>query len=222
MNFVSAFRKFGKNMVQEDKYLKEELLGAISDLFLTYGLRSTSMEDICNHLKISKKTLYQIFENKDDVVEQVMHYRLEKRQQENAPGELSRMSPIRFLCNMKKHIIKDIGTQLPANYFDIKKYHPEVYKRIQTEETEFMEALMEMMLEKGVKEGVLRQDADMKLQLYLLIQQFMNFREKEMINSVGYPASVLISTVVDNFILAISTVKGVKEFEKIQKEEKKI
>lgn len=209
-------------MIQEDKHLKEELLLAISDLFLTYGLRSTSMDDICNHLKISKKTLYQIFENKDDVVEQVMHYRLEKRQQENAPGELSRISPIRFLYNLKKHIIKDISTQLPANYFDIKKYHPEVYKRIQAEETEFMEALMEMMLEKGVKEGVLRQDADMKLQLYLLMQQFVNFREKEMMNSVDYPASVLISTVMDNFILAISTVKGVTEFEKIQKEEKKI
>ena len=38
---------------------KEELLENISELFLKYGLRSTSMDDICSHLKISKKTLYQ-------------------------------------------------------------------------------------------------------------------------------------------------------------------
>lgn len=44
----------------ESKQLKEELLENISDLFLKYGLRSTSMEDICTHLKISKKNALSI------------------------------------------------------------------------------------------------------------------------------------------------------------------
>ena len=47
--------------------------------FLRFGLRSTSMDDIANHLKISKKTLYQQFANKDDVVEQVMLYRRDEK-----------------------------------------------------------------------------------------------------------------------------------------------
>ena len=64
--------------MHENTHLKEELVAAISGLFLTYGLRSTSMDDIAAHLKVSKKTLYQIFENKDDVVEQVVFYRLRK------------------------------------------------------------------------------------------------------------------------------------------------
>lgn len=55
-------------MACEGNHLKEELVGCISDLFLKYGLRSTSMDDMANHLKVSKKTLYQIFENKEDVV----------------------------------------------------------------------------------------------------------------------------------------------------------
>ena len=70
-------------------FSKEELLANISDLFLTYGLRSTSMEDICNYLKISKKTLYHIFENKDDVVEQVMLYRLESIRKRTTPKKIS-------------------------------------------------------------------------------------------------------------------------------------
>ena len=80
--------------MHENMHLKEELVAAISGLFLTYGLRSTSMDDIAAHLKVSKKTLYQIFENKDDVVEQVVFYRFEKRREENAPDELLRMSPV--------------------------------------------------------------------------------------------------------------------------------
>ena len=62
-------------MEENTNQFKEELLASISELFLKYGLRSTSMDDIATHLKISKKTLYQQFTNKDDVVEQVMLYR---------------------------------------------------------------------------------------------------------------------------------------------------
>ena len=51
---------------------KTQLLESISELFLKFGLRSTSMDDIASHLKMSKKTLYQYFANKDEVVEQVM------------------------------------------------------------------------------------------------------------------------------------------------------
>ena len=66
-----------ERMHTNDETYKETLLAGISGLFLKYGLRSTSMDDMASHLNISKKTLYQYFTNKDDVVEQVMVYRHE-------------------------------------------------------------------------------------------------------------------------------------------------
>ena len=66
-NFIMTESEFNRT--------REELLENISELFLKYGLRSTSMDDICSHLKISKKTLYQYFSNKDDLVEQIMMHR---------------------------------------------------------------------------------------------------------------------------------------------------
>lgn len=205
--------------MHENTHLKEELVSAISDLFLTFGLRSTSMDDISTRLKISKKTLYQIFENKDDVVEQVVFYRLKKRQEENASDELSRMTPVHFLYNIKKHILKDLNTQLPANYFDIKKYHPEVYEKILKAEAKFMETLMDVVLKRGVVEGFLRGDTDMRLQIYLLTKQFGFFKEQELANAVEYPMGDLVSVIIDNFILSIATEKGRKELERIKKEE---
>ena len=59
-----------------------EIVKGISDIFLRYGLRSSSMDDICTHLKISKKTLYSYFSNKDEVVEAVMFYRRSQFQAE--------------------------------------------------------------------------------------------------------------------------------------------
>jgi len=179
------------------------------------------MDDISAHLKISKKTLYQIFENKDDVVEQVVFYRLEKRREENAPDELSKMSPVQFLYNIKRHILADLNTQLPANYFDIKKYHPGVYAKILREESKFMETLMDVVLKRGVEEGFLRSDTDMKLQTYLLTKQFSFFKEQELANAMEYPKADLVSMVIDNFILALATEKGREELGKIKKEERR-
>ncbi|WP_251620024.1 TetR/AcrR family transcriptional regulator [Odoribacter lunatus] len=204
--------------MNENTHLNEELVSAISELFLTYGLRSTSMDDIATHLKMSKKTLYQFFENKDDVVEQVVTYRIEKGREKHTSDELLKMTPIQFLYNIKTHILESLNTQLPANYFDIKKYHPDVHQRVLAEESTFMETLMDTVLQRGVAEGFLREDTDMKLQVYLLTRQFCFFREQEFENSGEYPIGDVMSMIIENFILALVTEKGRQEFERIKKE----
>ena len=204
----------------ENDRLKEELLANISDLFLTYGLRSTSMDDICTHLKISKKTLYQIFENKDHVVEQVMFYRLEKIRKETNEESISKKNPVRFLYSIKKHIIEDLNSRLPANYFDVKKYHPEVDKRIREAERKFIYSILSSVLGQGVEQGFFRKEADMEVQMYLFEKQMSFLKEQEMLNEIEYPKIVLVSTIVDNFILSISTVEGVAVFDEIIKNEK--
>lgn len=208
-------------MVNENKQQKEELLGQISELFLTYGLRSTSMEDICNHLKISKKTLYQIFTNKDDVVEQVMRYRREMRLRETSVEELMKMNPVHILFNIKLHIINDLSSRLPANLFDMKKYHPEVEKKISAEDGLFITELLSKILSYGMRDGYFRKDLNMDVQIYLFSKQMSFLGEPETMNAILYPIPVIISTIVDNFIRTICSGKGIMEFERLKEEETK-
>lgn len=203
----------------EGSHTKEQLVVSISDLFLKYGLRSTSMDDISAHLKISKKTLYQIFENKDDVVEQVMYYRFENLRRETSPEEVSKIGPVRFLYEMKKHIIANLNTLLPANYFDLRKYHPEVDRRTGEERDKIMKTVLKGILSAGMEKGFFRKDLDMELQMYIFNRQMSFLIEQEIPADMVYPVPLLISTILDNFILTISTSKGVEEFEKIRKEE---
>lgn len=208
-------------MINENNQLKEELLASISELFLTYGLRSTSMDDMCTHLKISKKTLYQLFENKDDVVEQVMQYRREVRIRETNMEELTRMNPVHFLYNIKKHITNDLSSRLPANLFDMKKYHPEVEKKIVEEDGKFIHNLLTTVITKGIKNGYFKKELDTEIQIYLFGKQMSFLGDPEVMNQMIYPIPVVISTIVDNFILAISSEKGKTEFEKRKKEKER-
>ena len=78
---------------------------------------------------------------------------------------------------------------------------------------------MAAVLNRGVAEGFLRSDTDMKLQTYLLTKQFSFFKEQELANVMEYPKADMVSVIIDNFILALATEKGRDEFEKIKKEE---
>lgn len=206
---------------KENSQTKEELIENISDLFLKYGLRSTSMEDICTHLKISKKTLYLFFDNKDDVVEQVMIHRRNNQQVKEDIEKLLQLDPIEAMMQIKAHIISDFASRLPANMFDIKKYHPEVHERIAQMDCEFTDKTLKILLDKGIRCGYFREDMHIDVQLYLFIKQMSFLGEPEMISTVKYPLEIIISTILDNFIRSISTPHGIQELEKRVKNVKK-
>ena len=121
-NFIMTESEFNR--------AREELLENISELFLKYGLRSTSMDDICSHLKISKKTLYQYFSNKDDLVEQIMMHRRNNYRTQKDIEELKQHNSVEIMLTIRDHIIRSFNSRMPANLFDLKKYHPDVYQRV--------------------------------------------------------------------------------------------
>lgn len=197
----------------ESKQLKEELLENISELFLKYGLRSTSIEDICTHLKISKKTLYQLFTNKDDVVEQVIIYRRSNHQTQQQLKKLRQLDSIQMMLSIRDHIIESFNSRLPANLFDLKKYHPEVYKKADKIDQETIQGLFNEIIEKGIKEGNFRTDINQEVQVYLFVKQMLILSEPELISEIKYPIATIISTIVENTLRSFVTPQGEKILE---------
>ena len=193
----------------ESKQLKEELLENISDLFLKYGLRSTSMEDICTHLKISKKTLYQLFSNKDDIVEQVMVYRRNNYHTQQQLKKLRQLDAIHMMLNIRDHIIENFNSRLPANLFDLKKYHPEVYKKANKIDQEAIQALFNEIINKGIQEGNFRSSINQEVQVYLFVKQMLILSEPELISAT------IVSTIVENTLRSFVTPQGQEILEEL-------
>ena len=177
---------------------REELLENISELFLKYGLRSTSMDDICSHLKISKKTLYQYFSNKDDLVEQIMMHRRNNYRTQKDIEELKQHNSIEIMLTIRDHIIRSFNSRMPANLFDLKKYHPDVYQRVNNKDQIFIQNLFNEVIDKGIRDGYFRSDI---------------IGEPEMISELKYPISTIVSTIVENIIRSFATPQGMHELE---------
>lgn len=199
----------------ESKQLKEELLENISDLFLKYGLRSTSMEDICTHLKISKKTLYQLFSNKDDIVEQVMVYRRNNYHTQQQLKKSRQLDAIHMMLNIRDHIIENFNSRLPANLFDLKKYHPEVYKKANKIDQEAIQALFNEIINKGIQEGNFRSSINQEVQVYLFVKQMLILSEPELISEIKYPIATIVSTIVENTLRSFVTPQGQEILEEL-------
>ena len=176
---------------------KEELLENISELFLKYGLRSTSMDDICSHLKISKKTLYQFFSNKDDLVEQVLLQRRDSRRIQKDLEQLKQHNSIEIMLSIRDHIITSLNSQMPANLFDLKKYHPDIYQRVNEKDQIFIQNLFHEVIEKGIRESYFRNDIHREVQVYLFVKQMAFLGEPELMSEIKYPLDIIVSTIVD-------------------------
>lgn len=194
---------------------KEELLENISELFLKYGLRSTSMDDICSHLKISKKTLYQFFSNKNDVVEQVVLHRRNNNQARKDLKELKQHNAIQIMLSIRDHIITNLNSRMPANLFDLKKYHPDMYQKINEQDQIFIHSLFYEVINKGIQEGFFRPDINKEIQVYLFVKQMAFLGEPEMISDAKYSLDIIVSAIVENVIRSFITPKGMCELEKL-------
>lgn len=200
----------------ENSHSKEQMLACISDLFLKYGLRSTSMEDICSHLKISKKTLYQFFNNKDDVVEQVLLYRRNNSDMQKSFQQLKAgKNAIEIFLTMRDDLIKKMHSQLPANTFDVKKYHPAVYQKITEIDEKNASIFLNEIINKGIEEGLFRQDINREVQTYLLSKQMQFLANPELIDKLAYPLELIISTIIKNTIRHFATPKGLEILDEI-------
>ncbi|MCH5243297.1 MAG: TetR/AcrR family transcriptional regulator [Lentimicrobiaceae bacterium] len=197
-----------------------QMLEQISDLFLKYGLRSTSMDDICRHLNISKKTLYQYFENKEQLVEEVFMMRHRNFDFEEIKKKIQPVSAIQILFGTVEHFLQMQQGLVPTNMFDLKKYHPAVFDKLSQHFELFIQQFYSMVFKKGQAEGVFRTDIDTDMQIWLLVEQFCILRDPEKRDNLKYPLGDIVYTVTENAIRSVATSKGIEELDKFKKSKK--
>lgn len=128
-------------------------------LFLRYGIRSMTMDDIARSLRVSKKTLYQHVANKEDLVRQVIERfcREEKAEIDEIEGKAH--NAIRECFEIGQTVISILQEMHPSFSYDLEKYYPKAWNSF----LEFKEEVLKDVvrnLEKGVEEGLYREDFD--------------------------------------------------------------
>jgi len=101
------------------KNTEEVILQKSLDLFIEFGIRNVSIDTICNELRISKKTFYSYFKQKEDLVDAILTYE-EKINIEEMKKRFDDKNAIESLISVLKEIKKNIDCQPKLMWMDIK------------------------------------------------------------------------------------------------------
>ncbi len=199
---------------------EEEIIAKARDLFMTYGLRSITMNDLAKELGISKKTLYQFFKDKADLINKIVRaefIRMMKRVEEifkiegNAIDKMMLIN--RHIVNMRKNTPKNVQ-------FDLEKYYPEISKEIKTFSEQKMFEAIKNNHDKGKKEGLIREDLDTNVIAHLQVCR-SNYIDKITEILTDYEFEQILNEVFDYHIRGIATDKGLKYYLENYKNKKK-
>ena len=102
----------------------ENILGKVRELYMKYGIKSITMDDVARELAISKKTLYQYVTDKDDLVGKFIDNEIEIRQVQICKCFRVGYNAIEELFEIAAFMNKLMREQNPATEYDLKKYYP--------------------------------------------------------------------------------------------------
>jgi TetR/AcrR family transcriptional regulator, cholesterol catabolism regulator len=189
---------------------KERILKATLELFLRFGIKSVTMDDIARHMSISKKTIYQFFNDKDEIVHMLMQTQLQQDMSDFAKIAETSVNVVEEVFNHMKKMADIFRNINPNIFYDLRKYHPKTWEMFHEFRNHFVYNQVVEALEKGKTQGLVRTDISTDVVSKLRIEEIdMGF------NPVLFPPEKyrildVQLAMTEHFLYGICTLKGHK------------
>ena len=188
----------------------ERIILGGEELFLQAGIKSVTMDDIAKHLGMSKKTIYQFFKDKNELVVALVNKKL-KEDEDQMSAIISQSGNVfEEMINMMKCSEEIFSRINPIVIHDLQKYHPDAWKQFQNFKSGVLVHTLEELLTKGIKQGYIRPEIDVKIIAMMRVAQVeMGF------NATVFPVAEFNTWKVqqqflEHFNYGICTLKGYK------------
>jgi len=200
----------GLTYLQKVVESKEQIAKAAEDLFLAYGVRSVTMDDISKKLAISKKTIYQHYKDKDEIVCLVTERVMEREGAQIDMIKANANDVIHELFLLSKYIREHGQSVNPSVLFDLQRYHRsawEIYLRFK--ESVFLQSLIST-LSRGKKEGFVRENVDVEILSLLRLEEIQMAYDADVFPRDKFNYKSVQWQLFDHFIHGILTRKGIE------------
>ncbi|MDR3266814.1 MAG: TetR/AcrR family transcriptional regulator [Tannerella sp.] len=193
--------------------LREKIIQGASALFFRNGARSMTMSDIANELGISKRTLYEVFRDKEELLEECIKAKMIKVDNEMKAIARDSENVIDALMLIYSKQLSEAQGVNKSLLHDLKKYHAHIYEKVECRQKDGYLAFIPLM-QKGIKQGLIRKDVNFEVIVWLVRAQFKALIEDEFIPTDKYSTGEFIGAIILNFIRGISTLSGYERIEK--------
>lgn len=165
-------RKFPSHFSQYTNLSTEKnILDCAKSLFMQFGLKSVTMDDIARKNGVSKKTIYQFFKDKSAIIQNTIKGHFENHKQSILEAVNNTENAVQALFQISLCMKKQTETVNPALIYDLQKYYPMAYGKVLEFKQEFMQDLLISILNQGIKEGLFRKEINVEILAILRIEE---------------------------------------------------
>ena len=198
------------------------------DLFMQFGLKSVSMDDIANSLGISKKTIYQSYIDKDALVDDVIKSLLKHSETCCERDTTAAENAVHEIFLAMDFIMEAFRSMNPSLLFDMQKYYPAAYQKFSKHKNDYLFGVIKKNLERGIKEELYRQDLKTEVLARFRVESMMLPFNPEFHTKVKQSLAAIEQEITLHFLFGMVSPKGYKlavkyqndRLKKINKDEK--
>ncbi|MBB2146780.1 TetR family transcriptional regulator [Pedobacter sp. LMG 31464] len=192
--------------------VKEYIIEESDKLFCQYGFKSVTMDDIAKHLGMSKKTIYQHFSDKDELVNILIKDKLTNQNctmdfcasnAENAVHEI-------FFAITNIHEL--LTSMNPKLFYDLQKYHPKAWLHFKEFKENNLGKCIFENLERGIKEGLYRPEINKDILTQMRLDQVdLLFNQHDHYTKNKYNIAQVMAEITEHFLYGVCNQKGLEK-----------
>ena len=198
----------------------QNILSGTREFILKSGIRQLNMANLAKHLALGENDLLQWFPNQDSLVEKILEFERSSFKSIFDENNFEETNAIEILMIVSKAMSTRFLELAPSVTFDLKALYPEIYRHHIEQRIEFIFMKMKINIEKGIRQGIYREDLSIELLARLYISRLIDLHNPDFFPPEKFSFKVLYEVMIDHFIRGIANDEGLVDYKKLQKEYK--
>lgn len=192
--------------------MKEKILNVADELFIKYGVKSVTMDDIARELSISKKTIYQFFKDKNEIVKEFTLSQCNCRRDDFEEIPQKSRNSVEALIMVTKCIRQNVLTLNPLLLMEVKRYYNDAWNIfLEFKEHTFYKSLEKTII-RGINEGYFREEINPEIIAIMRMEQVQSCFDPKVYPTDRFDFKEVQMQLLDHFIYGLLTPKGQKLF----------
>lgn len=193
---------------------RNKILKGAEELFMRYGVRSITMEEIARHLGISKKTLYQYFADKDDIVSSTTQEHMVLQQSQYEKIENESKNSVEELVKLSFCLRENLKGMNPSLLFDLQKYHQKAWNVWVEFKNKTIRESVVRNLNRGIEQGHFRPEINPDILSIVRLESIQFGFNEQLFPREKFNLPEVQMHMLEHFIYGLLTDKGRKLYQK--------
>ncbi len=198
--------------------MKQNIINEAIPLFIQFGFKSVTIDDIAIKMGISKKTIYAYFPKKVTLVETSVFMHFNNVFEKILNISKHSKDPIIGLYQIKKEALKHLSNEKNSPVYQLQKYYSSIYNKLQQMEFNTLGGMFSESLKKGIEMGLFRSEININFVTRIFFNGIRGINNVQLFPIEEYRIDQLLINFSEYHLRAICTPAGVEKLNIYKKE----